>query len=185
MIRFEGAVIDHRQAEMVGRVIGVDPDERARVGIWQAVHEHRADDADHRGRRPEADANRQDDRGRQRRHARQAADAVTKVAPEMLHGVASRNRRPEAVDQEMPGVNAALVPEPAVRRARAVVPAPEFMQLGEVGVDRASILVADEQMQQPAHIRPCGWPGGDRAPATGVRARCDGPSGQRALVWST
>jgi hypothetical protein len=63
----------------------------------------------------------------------------------MLHESASGNERPQPVREEMPGIYEVLAPKPAVGRSRTVMAPLDLVQLREIGLNRSSIVVVDEE----------------------------------------
>ena len=177
MILLEGAVVHDREAEAKWRSVGVDPDQRARIGVRQRVDQNGPDDANHRGGRAERDANREHDRDRHGRRAGEAADAVADVAPEMIHcRDPVVDRRTQRLEQQVQRIQDALPTQPATCGAFASLPAAELEQLGEIAVNRPAIGVADQQPQEPAHVRPCPGRAASTGHATDARVPCGPPS---------
>ena len=184
MVRFQRPVVDDREAPFVGRTIRVDPDERAWIGVRQGIHEDGPDRADHGGSRAEAEADRQHDRRRQHRHADQAANGVTHVVSEMLHGRPSGKDRADAVEQEMPGKQETLPPEPPPGGTRPIGPPAQLVELQQIALDRAPVVVADQPPDDPAHVRLSGSEARGRGRARAAGVRSDSPRPRPALPSS-
>ena len=156
VVGLERTIVDDREAESIRRIVRVDPEELVWRGVRQRVQQHRANDADHAGRGTKAEANGEDDCRRQRRRAREAANAVEHVAPDVreeTHRVAERGA--SAVHQEVKRIEKVLPLQPSCSGAIAVAPAAQFEELPEIVFNRSSIGVVEQESQQPAHVTPC------------------------------
>ena len=156
MVGLERAIVDDREPEPIGWIVRVNPEQILGRVIGQRIDEHRAYDANHPGRGAKTNAHREDDRGRQRGRASKAARAVEDVSPEVRQvGHSAAARRAHALHEEVKRIPQVLSPQPARRRAVAVLPAAKLEQFGQVVFDRPPVVVAEEKSHQPAHVTPC------------------------------
>ncbi len=152
MIVLERTVVDDREAESERRTVGIEPDQRPRVGVRQRIDEDRADDGGDARRRAEPDANGEHDSDRHGRCSRQAADAVDHIAPEMSHRRDPLvNNRANPIGEQVQGIEQALTSQPAVCHACSDLPPAQLMKLRQIAFDRPAIAVADQPSEHASH----------------------------------
>ena len=84
LLRLQGQIVGHREAELVGRGVGVDAHELPGVRIRKRPEQRGIDGAEDQRRRADAEAHRDDDGEREHGDAHQAAEAGADVLNKIL-----------------------------------------------------------------------------------------------------